>query len=137
METESGQDDVDSPIVGRRLEVLPRPAIVNAVDGLVALQQQGVLDLKIRSGEHIAATVVSSSLGHLPIGGDTQGGADLIYAYPAPIAVEVKSLPDDWRRWEAESAIGRTFQSAFQSLTDHFPEIERAAEAAAMQALTQ
>jgi hypothetical protein len=107
-------------------------------------QMQGAEKLKVRSGEHIAA-ILLTALHSLPVGVDEDGGVDLVFergsaqtrAWPfgesLRAAVEVKSLPGKWRKHEYNMRLGDTYQvkiqNAFEILELGSKKIIEAAEA--------
>lgn len=98
-------------------------ALVNAARQLV--QMPGAEKLKVRSGEHIAA-ILLTALHSLPVEVDEDGGVDLVFeragmhrAWPfgnsVRAAVEVKSLPGKWRKHEYNVRLGETYQVKIQN----------------------
>ncbi|MCD5343249.1 hypothetical protein LR392_13545 [Arthrobacter sp. AK04] len=98
-------------------------ALINAAQELV--QMPGADKLKVRSGEHIAA-ILMTALYSLPVEVDEDGGVDLVFersgsrsAWPfggsLRAAVEVKSLPGKWRKHEYNVRLGDTYQVKIQN----------------------
>lgn len=87
-----------------------------AVDQLAGMDQAKVDGLKIRSGEHLAALLLTSFLGAPPVETDTSGGVDLLFRIPTDAsanllvpagttaAVEVKSVPGDFREYDSATS---------------------------------
>lgn len=109
---------------GLHVVATPATALVNAARQLV--QIQGAEKLKVRSGEHIAA-ILLTAVHSLPVAVDEGGGVDLVFerssaqtrAWPfgdsLRAAVEVKSLPGKWRKHEYNMRLGDTYQVKVQS----------------------
>lgn len=100
--------------------------LVNAAGQLI--QMQGADKLKVRSGEHIAA-ILLTALHSLPVAVDEDGGVDLVFerasaqeAWPfgdlVRAAVEVKSLPGKWRKHEYNMRLGDTFHLEIQNAVE-------------------
>lgn len=106
---------LNTSLQGHRIHALAPGALRPAVEELLALN--GVERyLKVRSGEHIAAILLTAVCSSAPTRLDSDGGIDLIFdrsnqQWPfgdlRRAAVEVKSLPGRWRRFEARVQIGQ------------------------------
>lgn len=101
-------------------------ALVHAARQLV--QMPGAQKLKVRSGEHIAA-ILLTAVHALPVAVDEDGGVDLVFersgahgAWPfgdsVRAAVEVKSLPGKWRKHEFNMRLGDTYQIEIQNAVE-------------------
>ncbi len=101
-------------------------AMVHAARQLAHMQ--GAEKLKVRSGEHIAA-ILLTALHSLPVAVDEDGGVDLVFersgtqgAWPfgdsVRAAVEVKSLPGKWRKHEYNMRLGDTYQIEIQNAVE-------------------
>lgn len=101
-------------------------ALVNAAQQLV--QMPGAERLRIRSGEHIAAILLSAQHS-LPVAVDHNGSVDLLFERGAAhcgwpfedsesAAVEVKSLPGKWRKYESKVKLGDVYTVQIQSAAD-------------------
>lgn len=109
---------------GLSVVATPAPALVDAAQQLA--QMPGAEKLKVRSGEHIAA-ILLTALHSLPVAVDEDGGVDLVFERssaqtpPWPFgeslsaAVEVKSLPGKWRKHEYTMRLGDTYQVKIQN----------------------
>jgi hypothetical protein len=73
----------------------------------LAREQAARANLKVRSGEHLAAIFLSGLFGQTPSCFDDHGGPDLVFEgydvmswfpFPGPAAFEIKSLPGAWRK---------------------------------------
>lgn len=105
----------------------PAVALVDAA--LQLAQMPGAEKLKVRSGEHIAA-ILLTALCSLPAAVDEAGGVDLMFerSSAAPgswpfgallrAAVEVKSLPGKWRKAEYTMKLGDTYQVKIQNAVE-------------------
>lgn len=89
--------------------------------------------LKLRSGEHIVAAVLSAHLEEMPTEVDAAGGVDLVFGSPPTAAVEIKSLAGAWREHEARVELGGTHEVVAQSWRLMMPALEAAAQKAARQ----
>lgn len=101
-------------------------AMVHAARQLAHMQ--GAEKLKVRSGEHIAA-ILLTALHSLPVAVDEDGGVDLVFersgaqgAWPfgdsVTAAVEVKSLPGKWRKHEYNVRLGDSYQIEIQNAVE-------------------
>lgn len=109
-------------------------SLLNATHALVrSLTARDISRLRVRSGEHLAAILTTAFFGRPPTGIEPGDGPDLVFAAteegksPA-VLVEVKSLPGEFRRYEArleqagdeaEQAHQVSVTSVNDVLTDH------------------
>lgn len=117
-----------------------------AVDELSRLDAADLAHLRVRSGEHIAAILLTAFLRRAPVAIDVDGGVDLLFdlaEQPADMqttvnlgdfaAFEIKSLPGDFRRQDAEARIGDSHltmvKSAEDILRSALPSVRSAASA--------
>lgn len=114
-------------LVGRTASVRTVQALYEKAAELGRRSAQGHLRFKIRSGEHVVAACISVCSEAFVAGTDTDGGADLLLErHAGPASVEVKSVHDRWRKFEAESEVGASFETTVRSVGDIWPEIEKA-----------
>ena len=122
-----------------------------AVDDLTRLDPSDLAHLRVRSGEHIAAILLTAFLLRAPVAIDLDGGVDLLFdlaAQPPEMrsavdlgdlaAFEIKSLPGDYRRHDAQetdpsSAVPHytVVRTAEEIMRDAIPSLRSAAEALA------
>jgi hypothetical protein len=118
-----GKPPVDRGPEGLNVVAMSAAALVHAARQLV--QMPGAEKLKVRSGEHIAA-ILLTALHSLPVEVDEDGGVDLVFeragiqaAWPfgdsVGAAVEIKSLPGKWRKEEYNMRLGDTYQIEVQN----------------------
>jgi hypothetical protein len=114
--------------IGRMVQINHWGSYVYAARELGALQRNGQLDLKVRSGEHIAAIALTAQLyPELPTISDVDGGVDLGFGAPLHTAAEFKSIRSGWRRHEASMALGDVHETRIVSWAEAVTEIESAA----------
>ncbi|MFF1255160.1 hypothetical protein ACFVYC_22035 [Pseudarthrobacter sp. NPDC058329] len=137
-----GEPPRDREPKGLSVVATPAAALVDAAQQLVQMPEAE--KLKVRSGEHIAA-ILMTALYLLPVEVDEDGGVDLVFqrtSAQTPLwpfggslraAVEVKSLPGKWRKHEYNMRLGDTYQvkiqNAFEILELGSKKIMEAAEA--------
>ena len=118
-----------------------------AAADLASIDRETLRHLHVRSGEHLAALLLTAFLGHVPVEVDLDGGVDLRFDLQQPTpsgldlgssaAFEVKSLPGaGFRKYEAQlpepddhAAHYVTVQSAADVLEDAAPQLRSAADA--------
>lgn len=121
-----GEPPPDRGAEGHNVVVKSAAALVNAARQLV--QIPGAEKLRIRSGEHLAAILLSAQHS-LPVAVDDDGGVDLVFerrdahdGWPfedaESAAVEVKSLPGKWRKHESKIKLGDVYEVKIQSSAD-------------------
>lgn len=126
----------DPHIHGTRLVAISPPTVEWAVDELVKLDPGISSSFKIRSGEHLAAILMTAFVFATPVSVDTDGGVDLVFVTRSErnlpnvvqagerIAVEVKSMPGSYRKFDSraenlgQAALGEGFEVRFESADD-------------------
>ncbi|TCB91601.1 hypothetical protein E0H26_25265 [Micromonospora zingiberis] len=111
----------DDSALGTYAVAISHVRLTWAIQQLAELGPQRLSHLKIRSGEHLAAILLTSFLAAPPHKLDTDGGVDLLFrldpdshpkdffARQPAAAFEVKSVPGPYRR--VEDGINRTLRS--------------------------
>lgn len=102
-----------------------------AVDELTRLNAADLAHLRVRSGEHVAAILLTAFLRRAPAAIDVDGGVDLLFdlaEQPADMrttvnlgdlaAFEIKSLPGVFRRQDAHARIGDSHLTMLKSAED-------------------
>lgn len=114
--------------VGQHVVGAPEARLRLGVELLSSLPSAMLGALKVRSGEHLAALTLSGLLMARPISVDESGGVDLVFDVepdaslghqrPGLLAVEVKSLPGEFREFHARSERGLTHSLEVTSVDD-------------------
>ncbi|KFZ80854.1 hypothetical protein ED92_11075 [Amycolatopsis sp. MJM2582] len=112
----SENDDNLDDLVGSRIVVIYRKSVWSAISEVFrALGPDKAANLKVNSGEHLAAVLATAFLGSPPVEADHDGGPDLVFSLQnqtllngmvgpedAPFAdFEIKSLPGPARQFNA------------------------------------
>lgn len=90
----------------------------HALEELLQLDKRQLSALKVRSGEHLAAILLTMFLGTKPVRIDTHGEVDLEFELTQPfehmspqsgvVAFEVKSMPGRFRKFQSELSYARS-----------------------------
>jgi hypothetical protein len=118
--------DPDRGIVGHRIVAVHPQALDYAVDQL--LRVDGSRTMKIASGEHLAAILLTALAG-VPETIDQDGGVDLTFRRSPEhrawefgehswAAVEVKSFPGPYRKLDRKIQLGEVFTTRFRTAAD-------------------
>lgn len=126
---------MDEPdLAGELVHFVSAVTFTHTANALGSLPAEMLAALDINSGEHIAAIVVGTFLGHLPSAADVDGGVDLTFTnlsrgtYPdvgcddfvRSACFEVKSMRGDFRRFfnQRSTKIGDTHETTIKTLDD-------------------
>lgn len=133
---------------GLRIVGFGTRTLLHAVDLVVGLPIDDRAKLKVRSGEHLAAILATAVFLKAPSGVDHAGDADLRFdnvpedrCYDLFSAgdqvIEIKSLGSAFRRYEASSTVGDTYQQTVIDARGLLEPLDEALHAAADQLSTR
>jgi hypothetical protein len=133
------------PMEGLRIIAFSHRELGRSVDRLAALPVDMLRAFKVRSGEHLAAILLTACYGSAPTAVDTSGEVDFIFDTADTLGlssagrqvVEVKSVPGTFRTFDASldrapgTALGREHRLRLESASDVVAAIDGLVQTAA------